>query len=74
MPKQYKASVNAFGEPKCERFQVLFTETGLHQLDQLCEHCEMSRGDLLERAVRHLAQIPDASRDILRGVADENND
>lgn len=54
MARQPKAKAEAFGEKKTERFQVLFTATGLEQLDALAERLGLSRSDLLERMTRAL--------------------
>lgn len=76
LAKQPKAKANAFGEQKTERFQVLFTSTGLGQLDELANRLTLSRSDLLERMTRALYATADETliRAFLSRAKDSSND
>ncbi len=54
MAKQPKAEARAFGERKEQRFQVIFTTTGLTQLDEMAAEMGLSRSDLIEKMARAL--------------------
>ncbi len=60
MAKQPKAKPGSYdGELKTAKFQVLFTQTGLNQLDELAERLGLSRSDLLEKMARALYATKD---------------
>lgn len=59
MARQPKAKAEVYGEKKTERFQVLFTATGLEQLDDLASRLNVSRSELLEQMTRALYATSD---------------